>query len=295
MGFLTVLETGSFTRAAEHLGCSKAHLSKQVTELEHELGVQLLHRTTRRLSLTPAGETWLGYARQLRDLAREAERAVSATRLDISGRLRITAPTTFGEAFLLDLMLAFREQHPALEVELDMSIARRDLIADGYDFAFRSTRTLDESLVARAIGVIRDIPVAAPSLLERHPAVRSPADLAALPCIRNLHFRDDSEWVLLQGDDSVAIPLSGSIAVNHFGVIKRAALAGAGMARLPIYLVDAELRAGALVHLLPEWRITPTPLYLVWPQHRHMPLRDRAFLDFALAWFAEPGRRAMLG
>lgn len=294
MGFLTVLEAGSYTRAAERLGCSKAYLSKLVAELERELGVQLLHRTTRRLTLTAAGETWLSYARQLRELAQEAERAVSATRLDISGTLRITAPTTFGEAFLLDLVLDFRSHHPALQVELDMSIARRDLIADGYDFAFRSTRTLDESLVARAIGVIRDIPVAAPALLARHAPVQVPADLAALPCIRNLHFRDDSEWVLLHGDTSAAIPLAGSIAVNHFGVIKRAALAGAGMARLPIYLVEAELRAGTLVHLLPDWRITPTPLYLVWPQRRHMPLRDRAFLDYAMAWFAEPARRAML-
>jgi DNA-binding transcriptional LysR family regulator len=294
LSFAEVAEAGSFTAAAERLGRSKAHLSKQVAQLEQALGVQLLFRTTRKLTLTDTGRLYLDYCRQLRETLLESERAVSATREEAAGTLRVTAPTSFGDAFLLDLLIDFRAAQPQLQVEVDLCTQRRDLIADGYDFAIRATRTLEDHLVARALGVIRDLPVASPTLIARHAMPQLPADLAALPAILNSHFRDDPEWVLLRGGDAQAVRVGGNFSVNHFGMIRSAAIKGLGIARLPHYLVADALADGRLVRLLPDWEFAPTPVYLVHPQRRHQPYRNRVFAEFVRDWLADPGKSAVL-
>ncbi len=286
--FVAVADAGSFTRAAERLGCSKAHASKQVATLEKALGVQLLLRTTRRLALTEAGRLYLEHCRPVRDQLLDAERAVSATRQEVAGRLRITAPISFGDAFLGDILVAFQTRHPEVIIALDLSIQRRDLIAEGYDFAFRTARALEDHLVAKALGVVRDIPVASPVLLSLYPPVHGVTDLAALPCITNTHFNDDAEWVLLRDGQAETVRVAGRLSVNHFGLIRQAVLQGAGMARLPCYLVRPHLDAGTLVRLVPGHAFAPTPVYLVQPQRRHWPAAHRAFRDFVLAWFADP-------
>ena len=292
--FAAVAELGSFTRAATQLERSKAHVSKQVSALEEALGVQLLLRTTRRLVLTEAGRTYLDYCKQLRETLLEGERAVSEIRRDVTGTLRLTAPTALGDAFLLDLLLAFQHQHPKVKVELDLSIHRRDLVGEGYDFAIRTTRTLDDQLVVRALGTVRDIPVASPALLAAHPTVRHPDDLRALPCMTNTHFRDDPEWVFRRGDETTAVRVGGAFAVNHFGMLLRAAIRGAGVVRLPHYLVASAIVSGQLVHLLPDFELPPSAAYLVYPQRRHMPFRNRVFRDFVVNWFTVPERAALL-
>lgn len=293
--FAEVAEAGSFTAAANRLGRSKAHLSKQVAQLEQALGVQLLFRTTRKLTLTDSGRLYLDYARQLRETLLESERAVSAIREEAAGTLRLTAPTSFGDAFLLDLLIAFRAAHPQVQVEIDLCTQRRDLIADGFDFALRAARTLEDPLVARALGVIRDLPVASPSLLAAHGTPSTPADLAAIPAIRNTHFRDDPEWVFLREGEAHTVRVAGDVGVNHYGLIRSAAIKGAGMARLPHYLVADALADGRLVRLLPGYDFAPTPVYLVYPQRRHQPYRNRVFADFVTAWFADPAKAAVLG
>lgn len=283
--FAEVARSGSFTTAARALGCSKAHVSRQVQLLEKELGAQLLLRSTRRLELTPLGRTYAEYAQRMRDALDEADQAVSATRSEVAGRLFLTAATSFGEAFLVELVEAFRQRHPGTEVELDLSIQRRDLLADRVDFAFRSTRTVDEHLVAHALGVVRDLPVASPALLQRYPAINAPADLAALPCIHNSHFRDEHEWVFLRGAESATVRVRSMISINHFGAIQRAAELGAGVARLPSYLIEDAIAAGRLRRLLPDWDIHPTPIYLVHPLRRHSSLLQRVFREFVVEWF----------
>ncbi len=292
--FVAVAEHGSFTRAANALACSKAHVSKQVSALEHALGAQLLMRTTRRLTLTDAGETYFEYCRHMRDALDEGERAVSAVREDVSGLLRITAPTGFGSAFLLDLLLEFHQRYPKIELAIDLSIHRRDLIADRFDFAIRTTRVLDDHLVARSLGVIGDLPVANPAFLAAHPRIRTPADLARVPCLLNTHFRDDAEWVFQRGERTYAVRVSSPLGVNHYDMLRAAALRGAGVVRLPLYIVADALADGSLVRVLPEYEIAPMPVYIVYPQRRHMPYRSRVFRDFVMAWFADPARAAVL-
>lgn len=297
LGFLTVVETGSFTRAAERLGLSKAHVSKQVSALEAALGVRLLHRTTRRVAPTDAGRLYLDYARQARERLGEGERAVSAVRTEVDGLLRITGPTSFGDGFLVQLLAEFRALHPRVGFDVDLSIGQRDLIGDGYDFAIRMTRTLDPSLVARTLGVVRERIVASPEFLARHApdGISEPMQLARLEALRNNHFRDEGQWLLQRGNERVDVPVHGTLAINAYIAMRRAAVQGLGITKLPRYLVEEELRNGRLVELLPDWQLPPMPVSLVYPSREHLPHRARVFRDFAVAWFERPEVARLLG
>jgi DNA-binding transcriptional LysR family regulator len=291
--FTEVAQAGSFTKAALWLDRSKAHVSKQVGALEQALGVQLIIRTTRRLALTEAGHTYLDYCRRSRETLIEGERAIGAVLQEVGGTLRITAPTSFGDAHLLDLLLAFQRDHDLLKISLDLSIEHRDLIAEGFDFAIRATQSPDERLVSRTIGIGSDVVVASQGFLADYKPLREPQDLAGIPCVLNTHLRDDAEWLFLRDGHSAPVRVEGRFAANHFGLIKAAAIAGAGVARLPGYLVADAIESGQLVRLLSEFALPPTPLYLVYPHRKHMPHRNRVFRDFVIAWFADP-RRARL-
>lgn len=288
LAFLAVVESGSFTRGAAALGRSKAHASKCVAELERALGVQLLLRTTRRIALTEAGRTYVEYCRHLRDTMLEAEQAVSVAREDVAGTLRVTTPTSFGEAFMADLLVEFQQQHPALAVELDSSVQQRDLVADGYDFAFRSARAVDEQLVARPLGVMREIPVAAPALFAGRELPDTPAKLAHWPALFNSHLSGHAEWLFQRAGATYRVQMHGRFAANHFGPLRAAARRGAGIALLPRYLVADELADGRLVQLLPDHDVPPVPVYLVYTHRRHLPRRNRVFRDFVADWFAAP-------
>jgi len=291
--FAAVALEKSITLAAARLGCSKAHVSAQLTELEAALGIQLIHRTTRRIILTEAGTLYLEYASQLHALLIEAERAVSATRAEVSGRLRVTVPTSLGEAVTSELFLAFCRRYPDVEVAIDMSSSRRDLTAERFDVAFRATQSLDESLIARPIGVVRETVVASPALLQEHDSVTKPLDLAALPCLVNSHFGDNPHWLFTSNGESVSVTVDGPMTVNTYQGIRQFALLGVGVARLPYYMVASDISDGRLSVVCPDWEIPALPLYLVFPAQRHLPLRTRAFIDFSVQWFQEPVRRLL--
>ncbi|WP_374472598.1 LysR family transcriptional regulator [Arenimonas sp.] len=291
LALLTVAETGGFTRAAERLGLSKAQVSKLVTALETSLGVKLLHRTTRRVALTDAGRLYLDFARQARQALGDGERAVSAVRTEVDGLIRLTAPTSFGDGFLVDLLADFRAHYPAVRFDVDLSIGTRDLVAEGFDFAIRMARTLDPNLVARPLGVVREAIVASPAFLAAHApgGVHEPAQLSGLEALRNRSFRDEGQWLLQRGEQSVAVPVQGNLAINHFIGLRRAALLGQGVARLPRYLVHEELERGGLVELLPGWQLPHTPVALVYPSREHLPHRSQVFRDFVIAWVGRKG------
>lgn len=297
LALLMVVEAGGFTAAAARMGVSKAFVSKQVAALEASLGVRLLHRTTRRVMPTDAGRLYLDYARQARGLLEDGERAVSAVRTEVDGVLRITAPTSFGDGLLVDLVADFSALHPQVRFDIDLSIGTRDLIAEGYDFALRMTRTLDPSLIARPVGAVRERIVASHALVERCAprGVHAPADLAAFEALRNNHFRDEDSWVLERDGERLQVPVRGSLAINSYLAVRRAALRGLGIARLPAYLVREHLASGELVELLPHWRLPSTPLSLVYPSREHMPLRSRLFRDFTLEWLGDADRAERLG
>lgn len=291
LALLTVAETGSFTRAAEQLGMSKAQASKLVTALETALGVKLLHRTTRRVALTEAGRLYLDFARQARQALGDGDRAVSAVRTEVDGLIRLTAPTSLGDGFLVDLLADFRALYPAVRFDVDLSIGTRDLVGEGFDFAIRMARTLDPNLVARPLGVVREAIVASPAYLSAHApgGLQEPMQLSALEALRNRNFRDEGRWLLQRGDETVLVPVQGNLAINHFIGLRRAAVLGLGVARLPRYLLRDELGRGGLVELLPDWQLPATPVTLVYPSREHLPHRSRVFRDFVMAWVGRQG------
>ena len=285
MAFLTTVELGSFTKAAEALGCSKSYLSKQVSQLEHALGVQLLYRTTRRLSLTEAGRTYLDYCRQLKDTLGEAERMVSGLRQEVSGRLKITAPNTFANTFMAELLLAFHQRYPAVEIEFDLSRRTHDLIAEGFDAAIRQGRIQDDRLVAKPIGVQEDWLVAAPALLAQCGEPTHPHDLAGKPCIINSHFKGETLWLFLQDERRETVNITPWLCINDYPLIRRSALAGSGFAKLPRYLIEADVQAGSLIRVLDGFQLPHSPLFLVFPQRQPQPAKVRALIDFVENWF----------
>lgn len=293
LAFAEVVERGSFTRAAERLRISKAQLSKQIRALESALGAQLLLRTTRRLSLTESGKLYFEYCRTLRETLQEAERAVSAVSSEVRGTVRLTAPNSLGECFLIDMLLGFQSAYPQVEVELDLSIVRRDLQTDGFDLAIRSTRTLEDHLIARPLGVVRELALASPALLQELGQISEPKQLGALPTVSNSSFRDDPHWLFERAGASETVSVRSQLRVNSYSAIRRAALASAGVVRLPQFMVQNELSVGSLVRVCEGWELVATPLWLVYPARRHQPLRTRVLIDFLLQWFDAPERRGM--
>lgn len=283
--FSKVVEEGSFTGAAQKLNCSKAHVSQQVTRLEESLGVQLLFRSTRKLSLTEAGETYLRFCQQVVDTAEEACQAVESLQGDVTGTIRISTPVSFGEVFLNDIILAFAEKHPRTRIELDLDNRIRDLKADNIDVAIRTNTHLDFDLVAIPVGSWREVLCASPDYVERNGRPETPNDLFRFTCLVNSHFQNSTIWRFEKGEDFVNAPIDGRLGINNFLLLKQAVLADAGIARLPSYLAKRELAEGRLVPLLQEYETGEHPIYVVYPYQKAIPLKVRRFVDFIRLWF----------
>ncbi|WP_211233951.1 LysR family transcriptional regulator [Chitinilyticum litopenaei] len=295
MAFASVAEQRSFTRAAEQLGVSKALLSKQVRQLELRLATQLLYRTTRRLDLTEAGKLYLQHCRDWLARVDAARQALAAMREEIGGKLRITAPNSFGGVFMAEALLAFRERFPGIEVELDLGATLRDLEAEGFDLAIRANLPPPEHLISRPLAEMHDWLVASPGFLAGHPPVTSPEQLARLPCIANSRFAQSTRWLLNRDGLLSSIDVQSPISSNDYYLIRNLALHGGGIARLPAYLASADVAAGRLIRLLPDCRLQGMQLYLLYPQRQPQPAKLLALVDFLRDWFAAPEQAAMLG
>jgi DNA-binding transcriptional LysR family regulator len=285
MTFLAIAESGSFTKAADALGCSKAYVSKQVNSLEKALGAKLLHRTTRHVSPTETGIVYLQYCRQLRETLLDAERTVLSMKSEVRGRVRMSVPTTLGMEFMCDLVASLHAKHPEIELDLDLSAEPRDLVALGFDLALRLSRTLDPRLIAIPIGVCHEWVVASPDLIGRVGAPTQPAQLSDQPCLCNSHFQDEGRWVFVKGESSEEVRVRNWWRVNNFGLMRRAALSGLGFARLPTYLIEADVAEGRLVRVLADHTLPVTPLHLVYADQRPLPQKIRATIDHVAGWF----------
>ncbi|WP_271105248.1 LysR family transcriptional regulator [Pseudomonas tohonis] len=290
--FAVLLEVGSFTGAAERLGCSKGQLSKRIRQLETGLGATLLHRTTRRLDLTAAGAALLPEAQALLAQANRARQAVQRLQEEIAGRVRITVPVSLGETFFDALLLEFTRRHPEVRVELDLSNSYRDLVAEGYDLGVRSGPHLDERLVARPLFSLEEITCAAPAYLARHGEPKAPAELGVHQCLLNTHYAGYEEWLYHRQHQLERVKVAGNLASNHYSLLKKAALSGAGIARLPSYMLHDELADGRLVWLLRGYQTRQSPVFLVHPYQGGLPRRTQVLMEYLLDWF-ERSRRAL--
>ncbi|NBB36777.1 LysR family transcriptional regulator [Pseudomonas kielensis] len=287
--FAVLIEAASFTLAAQRLGCSKGQLSKRISQLEARFGVVLLQRTTRRLSLTAAGAALLPQAQALVVQVERARQALARLKDEMAGPVRITVPVSLGETFFDGLLLEFSRQYPQVQIELELNNSYRDLSRDGFDLAIRSEVANDERLVARPLLAWHEMTCASPAYLEQFGEPLAPQALAEHRCLLNSHYSGREEWLYHQQHELLRVRVSGPFASNHYNLLKKAALAGAGIARLPSYLLQAELADGRLRWLLRDYQTRSMPMYLVHPYQGGLPRRTQVLADYLIGWFKRSG------
>lgn len=282
--FAHVAETQSFSRAAEKLGITKSAVSKHVAQLEADLGVQLILRTTRRLSLTDAGARVFELCSRVASDIEAAREAALDARSSIAGKLRITAPNAFGRNYLMPVITEFLALHQEVSIEAVLADAYVDLLGERIDMALRVGDPGDQSLISRRIARVEFFLVASPRYLEKHGTPRTPADLAQHEWIMHAPARAD-HITLHKGKNSVRVPVHGRLTCNDGPSNLAAATAGYGIIGLPDFEAAPELQTQSLVRVLPAWRIEDSALHLTFPPRRHVLTRVRVFAEFVAERF----------
>jgi DNA-binding transcriptional LysR family regulator len=289
--FVQVFDSGGFSAAARQHGRSKALLSKYVTDLEDYLGVRLMNRTTRKLSLTEAGEAYYREASQLLQQLDELDATISDQTTAPRGLLRVSAPRNFGETTLAPAIFAFLVDHPSVTLDLRLEDRYVDLVEEGIDVALRISTMTDSSLIARKIADMRLQLVASPSLIKVHGLPKTPEDLRTLPCIVDVNLQTQANWRFIDNDKTISVHVTGPVRVNSPLAARDAALAGLGFASLPSYLSEQMVEDGRLVAVLDGYLPKGQTLQAVYPHRRHLAGKVRALIDHLVAWFeAHPVR-----
>jgi DNA-binding transcriptional LysR family regulator len=284
--FVTVVDLGSQSAAADHLELSRPVVSRYLAELEDWVGARLMHRTTRKLSLTAAGSEILPRCRQMLELCGDMQAAVSEPHDAPRGLLRISVSTSFGQSQLADAMAAFVKRYPGVSIDLQMLDRTVNLVDERIDLAIRTSNDLDPNLIARRLTVCRSLVCAAPAYLQDNPAPLRVEDLSRQNCLTHSYF-GKSLWHFEQDGEPVSVPVQGNISANEASTLLRTTLAGAGVAMLPTYLAGAHVQSGELVRLLPDAEPRQLNIYAVYASRKHMPAALRAMLDFLVQRFPE--------
>jgi DNA-binding transcriptional LysR family regulator len=278
--FVAVVDAGSFVRAADATGQSKAAVSRHVGELESRLGTRLLQRTTRRLSLTTEGQAFHARCRELLAAVDEAESELTATRSEASGLVRVNAPLTFGVLHLAPLWGRFMEQHP--KVTLDVTLTDRvvDLVDEGYDLAVRISALTSAALVSRRLAGTRLRLCASPGYLKKHGRPGHPRELADHRIIAYSYLTTPDAWQFTGPEGALSVRVKPCLFSNNGDTCRRAALEHQGIVLQPDFLVGEDLRRGALQELLPGYRGPELGIYAVYPTRKFLPLKTRKLVDF---------------
>lgn len=281
--FATIAETESFSATARRLGVSKAMVSEAMSRLESKLGVALLQRTTRKVTLTEAGATTLPHAQRLLIAGRDAEEAATRSVTTPRGTLRVNAPMSFGLLHVVPALSAFAQLYPEIRVDLVLDDRVLDLVEGGFDLALRIGTLPDSSLVSQRLGTSRNVLVAHPEYLARHGSPRRPEDLANHAALLYSLSPTGSRWTLSRGSKTETIRVTGPLQANSSLALHQAVLQGLGIARIPMFIVGPDLAAGRLVQLLPGWRLPDQGIHALITHREHTPRKTRAFIDFIRA------------
>lgn len=286
--FVAVVDAGSFVRAADALDTSKSVVSRLVADLEARLGVRLLQRTTRRLSLTQEGELFLERCRDLLSGVGSAEAEVTRHADELIGELRVSAPTTFGLVHLAPLWPVFMARHPKLSLDVNLADRFVDLVDEGHDVAVRIARLPDSSLVSRQLASTRLVLCATPRYLRDHGAPRVPAELADHPVFAYKLLTTGDQWHFQGPQGPVVVKVHPRMRSNSGDSCVVAALQHQGLVLQPSFLVGAQLSAGALVEVMPAYRSIELGVYAVYPSRKLLAPKVRLLVDFLIESFRKP-------
>lgn len=277
--FLVVIKAGNFTAAAEQLLLSKQYVSRRMASLEASLGVRLLIRNTRKLSVTESGLVFSQHAQKILDDIQEAELAVSERRQELQGSFRISIPMSFGVSYLSPLIAEFLRQHPAVQFQIELGDRYVDMIGEGFDIAIRIGSLADSTLIARRLSALKRVICASPDYLLRAGTPKIPEDLLLHDCLR--YGREGQNgWELLREGKRKLLDVHGPMVSNNGEVLRDAAVAGLGLVLLPEFIVESAIKGGSLVEVLSDFYPEPLTLSAVYPQHRQRSEVNKAFLDF---------------
>ncbi|HEC20727.1 MAG TPA: LysR family transcriptional regulator [Gammaproteobacteria bacterium] len=285
--FVTVVDQGSFSAAAEQLQLSRATISKHIAALENCLGGRLLNRTTRRISLTEAGKAYYEHCRQILEDVVDAECVVTGFSSEPRGRLRINAPMSFGTKQFADIVAMFCQAYPDIDVELSLSDRFVNVVEEGYDLAIRITQLKESSLVARKLAPCRVVLCASPDYLKTHGRPVTPDDLEQHTCLHYAYSEAGKTWVLNGPDGEYRIRIHPKLSADNGDVLCTAARQGLGITLLPTFIVGDAIRAGDLDIILPAYQPPQINIYAVYASRKHLSAKVRAFIDFAVVRIGE--------
>ncbi len=277
--FVRVAEAGSFSAVAEQMNVARSAVTRQIAALEAHLGVKLMARSTRRLSLTSAGATYLEQCRDILDRIAGAEGDLAGERQTLRGMIRTTVPLSFGLLHLTPMILEFSRAHPDIRIDLDFNDRRVNLIEEGMDLGLRITDRLPETTVARRLTTCRSVVAASPDYLRRHGEPAHPDELEQRSCLA-YSMAARGNWTFLIDGMPHAVEISGPIIANNGNALQEAAIHGLGIVYQPTFIAAEAIRDGTLVPILRKFPIPALNMFAVFPGTRFVPQRVRAFVDF---------------
>ena len=274
--FVDVVKAMSFRKAAEATGVPNSTLSRRISELEKAIGLRLLHRTTRKIELTEAGQLYFERCRRIVDEARLAHEQLGEMLAQPSGVLRASLPVDFATTFLAPLIPEFSRRYPGITFDFDLTPRKVDMISEHYDVAIRTGQQQDSNLIARQLATLKTFLYASPRYLALHGEPADPDELQSHECLNMLK---SGEWQLHHGEELAKVITSSKFAINSIGMIKQLAINDMGITLLPQEIVQADLDNGKLVQILDKWEGIPTLVYAI-TETKLLPAKTRCFIDF---------------
>lgn len=285
--FTLVVETGSFSAASERLDISRAATSKYVSQLEAQLGVRLLNRTTRHVSMTESGQMYFERCREMLHLMEEADDMVTGMSTMPKGTLRISAPSVFAHRHLVPLLGEFNQLYPEVKMEIMVSERVVDLVDEGYDLAIRIAYQHDGELIARRLTSCMHVLVASPDYLKTAPVLETPADLQQHACML-YSFTQNNTWPLEKNGQDYPVKISPVITSNNPEVLLEAAIAGMGITIMPTFIAYEAIRSGQLQTVLNDYTLLNLDIHAVYASRHHLPAKIRTFIDFLKTRISDP-------
>lgn len=286
--FINVVDAEGFSAAARKFNSSKALLSKHVRELEDEMGVRLLNRTTRQLSLTEAGHKYYVRATAILKDVDDLSDSISGAHTQARGRIKVSAARTFADAPIGRSFIDFLLNHPAIHLDLHLDDRFVDLVEEEFDLAIRLATLEDSSLIARKLCHLETVTLASPELLNKVGEPKTPQDLATRPCLVDRNNRSFNHWTFCTADGTgLSVTVSGPLEVNSPVMTRNAAISGLGFARLPRFVAEEEIKSGKLVCVLQDYSPNGGGIYAVYPHRRYLSARVRLLVDELAKWFKD--------